>query len=183
MFEKKLDRRIIKSKALINDAFLQLILTVGFDKITVKAITEKANISRKTFYLHYMDKYDLLDQICTEHIYQLKKSCYEKPSANYNESAIIWFNYFHTHQSFFKALFKSENTGLFRKKLDDYLHEELSMEFVSDTFDVNHEIVILFLSSAILGIIDAFVLDKLNLNTEEVARQVAHLIESNLTLN
>ena len=40
---------------------MEMLLDVGFDGITVKEMTEKANISRKTFYLHYLGKYDLLN--------------------------------------------------------------------------------------------------------------------------
>lgn len=57
--EAKIDRRIAKTQNAIQSAFLEMLLKVGFDAITVKDITEKANISRKTFYLHYMDKFDL----------------------------------------------------------------------------------------------------------------------------
>ncbi|OUS69732.1 hypothetical protein B1748_30735 [Paenibacillus sp. MY03] len=34
----------------------------GFDGITVKDLTERADINRGTFYIHYRDKYDLLEQ-------------------------------------------------------------------------------------------------------------------------
>lgn len=48
-----MDKRIEKTKKAIKDALLSLILEYDFNKITVKMITEKANIGRKTFYLHY----------------------------------------------------------------------------------------------------------------------------------
>ena len=48
-----MDKRIEKTKKAIKDALLTLILEYDFNKITVKMITEKANIGRKTFYLHY----------------------------------------------------------------------------------------------------------------------------------
>ena len=34
----------------------------GFEAITVSDLTKKADINRGTFYLHYKDKYDLLEQ-------------------------------------------------------------------------------------------------------------------------
>jgi len=45
---------------MIKDAFLELMGTIGFSKITVENITKKAFIGRNTFYLHYMDKFDIL---------------------------------------------------------------------------------------------------------------------------
>ena len=45
-----MDKRVYKTKKAIIDAMLELILQYDFNKITVKMITDKANIGRKTFY-------------------------------------------------------------------------------------------------------------------------------------
>ena len=53
------DPRVHRTKTLIRDAFMELIIEQGFDKVTVRAITERARINRATFYRHYTDKHDL----------------------------------------------------------------------------------------------------------------------------
>ena len=58
-----IDRRIIRTKEAILGAFITLIKEKGFESISVMDITATANINRGTFYLHYRDKYDLLEQI------------------------------------------------------------------------------------------------------------------------
>ncbi|OSB11739.1 TetR/AcrR family transcriptional regulator [Paraclostridium bifermentans] len=57
-----MDRRILKTRSVIKESLTLLMKEKSFDKITIKDITDKANINRATFYLHYMDKYDLLEQ-------------------------------------------------------------------------------------------------------------------------
>lgn len=57
-----MDRRSIKTKNLLENALIKLMIEKGFDKITIKDITEEADINRGTFYLHYKDKYDFLEQ-------------------------------------------------------------------------------------------------------------------------
>lgn len=57
---KKIDRRIQRTKKLLREAILELIVEVGYENLTVEQITEYANLGRTTFYLHYRDKYDLL---------------------------------------------------------------------------------------------------------------------------
>lgn len=57
-----MDRRILKTRSVIKESLTVLMKEKPFDKITIKDITDKANINRATFYLHYMDKYDLLEQ-------------------------------------------------------------------------------------------------------------------------
>lgn len=62
----KIDKRIVKTKELIKNAFFDLLKNVGFARISVKAICEKANISRKTFYLHYETLDSLFDEIVVQ---------------------------------------------------------------------------------------------------------------------
>ncbi len=64
--EEKIDLRIRRTKRSIRDAFFELISEKGFDSVTVKDITDRALISRNTFYLHYEDKFDLLNKISNE---------------------------------------------------------------------------------------------------------------------
>lgn len=48
-----------ETQRLLGEILLKLITEKGYDKITVKDITDKANIDRTTFYLHFKDKDDL----------------------------------------------------------------------------------------------------------------------------
>ncbi|MCR5144383.1 MAG: TetR/AcrR family transcriptional regulator [Lachnospiraceae bacterium] len=55
------DIRIRTTKEIIKNCFRNLLENKAFDKITVKDICEKSHISRPTFYNHYRDIYDLLE--------------------------------------------------------------------------------------------------------------------------
>ena len=57
---KRLDRRTNRTRRQLRDALLALILEKGFDAVTVEDITERADLGRTTFYLHYRDKEELL---------------------------------------------------------------------------------------------------------------------------
>lgn len=65
------DLRIKRTQRSIKQAFFSLVEKDGFDHISVKDITDAAMISRNTFYLHYSDKYDLLNKICDELVRKL----------------------------------------------------------------------------------------------------------------
>lgn len=71
--EKSIDLRVLRTDKMIKAAFYELMDTIGFEKITVQNLTKKANINRTTFYLHYMDKYDLLGKIEDEILEGLKQ--------------------------------------------------------------------------------------------------------------
>ena len=58
--KNKTDRRIQRTRQFLRTALLELIKEKGYDAISIEEITERANVGRATFYLHYKDKEDLL---------------------------------------------------------------------------------------------------------------------------
>jgi AcrR family transcriptional regulator len=58
--DKKADRRIQRTRRLLQDALVGLILEKGYEAITVQDILDRANVGRSTFYEHFYDKDDLL---------------------------------------------------------------------------------------------------------------------------
>ena len=59
---KEEDRRVKKTKKAITNALITLLQTKELHAITVKELTEIADIHRATFYVHYEDIYDLYQQ-------------------------------------------------------------------------------------------------------------------------
>lgn len=59
------DRRVIRTKAAIREAFLSLLQKKNAEEITVTELAREANIERKTFYLHYNNIGDIIDEIET----------------------------------------------------------------------------------------------------------------------
>jgi AcrR family transcriptional regulator len=60
MPNQKPDRRIQRTRQQLRQALLSLMLERGYDSLSVQDITDRANLGRATFYLHYQDKDDLL---------------------------------------------------------------------------------------------------------------------------
>ena len=58
--DRRTDRRIQRTRRMLKEALFSLILEKGYDGVTVEDITQKADLGRTTFYLHYRDKEDLL---------------------------------------------------------------------------------------------------------------------------
>lgn len=66
-------RRQTSTKKEIRETFIYLLNTKGFDNLTVTDIARGSEINRGTFYLHYVDKYDLMEKLEMEVIYDLKQ--------------------------------------------------------------------------------------------------------------
>lgn len=90
------DLRVRRTKKLIVQAFYRLLEREDFHKITIQQIADEAMINRQTFYLHYQDKYDLLqkiiDELCqeatailAEQINELKQPILQTLQEHYDE--------------------------------------------------------------------------------------------------
>lgn len=66
MDQPKTDPRVLRTRKLIMDSFIELSGKKEFKDITVKDITTEAMINRATFYYHFEDIYDLLEKVLSE---------------------------------------------------------------------------------------------------------------------
>ena len=64
-------KRQTKTEAKIKAAFTTLVKSKGFDAVTVSDIAREADINRGTFYMHYVDKFDLRQQLIDNTIDEL----------------------------------------------------------------------------------------------------------------
>lgn len=64
--KKKVDRRVRRTRKLLGDALIELIIEKGYESITIQDIAKQADVARTTFYKHYKDKEDLLFQTVTD---------------------------------------------------------------------------------------------------------------------
>jgi len=65
---RRMDRRVQRTRKLLREALMSLILEEGYDAISIQDITDKANLGRATFYLHFKDKDELLLEVMDEFI-------------------------------------------------------------------------------------------------------------------
>jgi len=60
MQDRKTDRRVNRTRRLLREALMSLVIDKDFDSLTIEDICDQADVGRTTFYLHYRDKEDLL---------------------------------------------------------------------------------------------------------------------------
>jgi AcrR family transcriptional regulator len=88
MTQSKTDPRVLRTRRLIMDSFIELSAKKEFKDITIKDITTEAMINRATFYYHFEDIYDLLEKALSEVLLvNLNEDVYK--SDKLNEEAFI----------------------------------------------------------------------------------------------
>lgn len=173
----KVDRRIVKTKEAINKAFLELFSEKELEQITINDISERANVNRGTVYLHYTDKYDLLDKCIEDHLNTLITFC----GANEEDGGITTsvrdlksvFVYFEDNFMFFSAMIANERTSLFRERLLNFISsnvkEKLSKQ---DSPNIDIELNAQFVASAFVGIVEWWIRHRMPHSTEYMADQL-----------
>jgi AcrR family transcriptional regulator len=132
------DLRVRRSRKLLQQAFIELTVEKGFAELTVRDITERAMVNRSTFYRHYLDKYDLLEQYMNE-IYELSEDqtdVGEKREAPFDEGSeetLRLLKHIQAFADFYRAMFRAKADPyflqLFRKKT-----EKLFLSCIAQTY-------------------------------------------------
>ncbi|MDU9418319.1 TetR/AcrR family transcriptional regulator C-terminal domain-containing protein [Staphylococcus lloydii] len=138
------DRRIKKSKHAIKQAFIQLLQEQELDKITIRDITTLADINRGTFYLHYVDKYDLLSSMeddyltnLTENLnfdYLLKKYDSTEAFAKEFTSNILkkYMSYIGNNIDFYKVILSLERKSQIESKISQLMFNNMRTHMTSE---------------------------------------------------
>ena len=73
MEKDKADRRVRYTKKALENAMVVLLQARHISKISVKSLCDIADVNRSTFYTHYADQYDLLEQMSRDALDNIKR--------------------------------------------------------------------------------------------------------------
>jgi AcrR family transcriptional regulator len=62
----RIDRRVRRTRELLREALVSLVLQKGYERVTVQDIIDRADVGRSTFYAHFRDREDLLLSVFEE---------------------------------------------------------------------------------------------------------------------
>lgn len=169
-----------QTKNVIKRAFIEQIQLLGFQHVTVKHIAACAHVNRGTFYLHYKDKYDLLEQLKVELIQELSLHVEQvQPTAAFQHvrSELLYppfiaiFQYISSQRTAFKALLGEQGDPAFRIQLKLMFSEVLLKKLAAYTNTIQQPHIMpyfhAFLTSAIIGIIEEWLDQKHESQTAE----------------
>lgn len=137
------DRRSRKTEAAIENAFFEIASKKDINKITVKDITDIADINRGTFYLHYIDILDLQDSIENHIIDQLCSLAAEDVSGSGKEAQTMKIThileFIRQYKTIFMAFIHSGRSVQFIDKLTLALESRLLPDLAFRMKDSSNE--------------------------------------------
>jgi len=175
-----MDRRIQKTRQAIVDTFVELLNEKGFDKITINDIANRANINRGTFYLHYVDKFDLLDKCIETYVEPLLQQCANTTDTSTDAIALqSIFEYLEKNFTIYKLLLSNEGAGFFSNRLYSIIAQSLTevITLKPENNAFSNGVTIHFLTSGFIGILEWWVNNSMPCNVQEITDQLMFLIE------
>lgn len=171
-----------KTKELIKKSFMQILEKKTFEAITVGDITKHAKINRGTFYLHYIDKFDLLDQIEQQlfadlgnHIDELQSryaftQTFEKEQEHL---AATLFSFIELHAPLLKTFLSNHGRAGFHIRFRDAFSKKVCFNLErNENFKANlkvpMEYFLSFITSAFLGLIEQWIQNGLDKTPQEM---------------
>lgn len=184
--EKKVDRRVIKSKKAIRVAFFELIQEKDFKSITIKDISERAQVDRKTFYNYYSSIFALINEFENELVIGLDTLFDEIDFSKFVDKPEEIFNALHRflkpNIDYYKIMFSinfSENLtnkiiGLLKFKIIASF-EKAIIAAKRDPHDFDLAIIAEYLASAILGVYFRWINEDSSIPLEEITKDIGDL--------
>jgi len=152
-------QRVIETKERIRDAFFDLYAVKKIERISIKEITEKAQLNRGTFYVYYKDIYDLLEKTEDELLDELIVKIKDIVTLILREEDIDPFlpplEFYQRYSKFLRVLLGVNGDPNFIHKIKTLIKKTLRELFQKEKIPnvENMEYVIEYISSAQIGII------------------------------
>ena len=163
------DKRVIATKKNLLQALITLLEEKSIEEVTVRELTQRAKVNRGTFYLHYVDKNDLLDKNIDALILELQDRGKAITKTVLSDTAEIEFrqvtveaftdifNYIKENERFFSVLFNGRSSYSFSLKFNTYLRGQLEEQIRSKKTVIPYEHWITAVSFAYQGMIYSWV--------------------------
>lgn len=185
---EKNDLRVIKTKNILYSTLLELMKEKQFEEIKVSDICSHALINRSTFYSHYNDKYELLE----EYINTLKDSLIEELSKNKNinntkqyyiELIKLFFNHIEEKRNIYISAMINNRNSITMDIIYDVLNHEVTkrlndIEFKNKTIPV--EIISKFYLGAVFNVGIEWLKNENKYSKEDLVNYLDKLIPDNL---
>ncbi len=150
----KQEAQALRTRNKLIDAFWRLMSEIGFKEITVKNVTDEAGVYRSTFYLHFVDMYDLLEQqedalIDEWRLHWSQEAQVSSVAGDFKQVVAILSNFYATHGDKIFLLLGEHGVGNFEQKMKKTMYEQ-TKELMQVQENVEFDYLFDFFTNAII---------------------------------
>ena len=184
---EKVDRRVVRTKRAIRNAFAALLSVKDVDDITVRELADAADISRKTFYNYYSGIYQVLDEIENEVISDMEEALtnadYSRDMRDPSRVLLHLTQLFRSDPDFYGHLMRMNRNSSFIVKLDAALKNAFKASLLEMTTltPQQADIVLNYTISGLFSVYQSWFLNPQNISLEELSQTVGYLTIDGVT--
>lgn len=179
----KTDPRVRRTRRILRDALVTLILKKDFSSISIKEITEKADVAYITFFRHYDSIDELLMEVLEDGLKELMSrietlASQSDTSALEDEGKFI-FEYVGEQSELFRILFKSQSISRIRKKIIRniaHVFQKSCMPLTKLSNQTTIEIASNHIATSLLSLIEWWLENKMTPSPKEMGKVYKNLI-------
>ena len=167
----KENRRTQMTRLLLRTALIELMQEKSITQITIRAICEKADLNRTTFYLHYTDQMDLLRDVerqVMEQSVEYMKNIHTDHRTQLLVTAFL--EYVHKNDLTFRTLLCRDDSERFRRRFVEELMGLIGGELPAYGDDRRTRYTLAFLMYGSLYVTIRWIEDGYKESEEQIAR-------------
>ena len=120
---KNLTERGHETQRHLRDVLVQLVLEKGYEAISIKDITERAEVDRSTFYLHFSDKHDLFTKSYQQLVDDL--FAHSQQSTGAFPGLTVLFEHMAQHADLYRVLLHMDISLPHAQRLNEYITQNM----------------------------------------------------------
>lgn len=183
MTKETYSQRVVKTKKILKDAFIELYKVKTIDGISVKELTNNVGFNRGTFYIHYDDIYDLLREVEDELLSEFHKvgskiKDYNISTFSPNEpipAMLEILKFIKSRSNYFEALLGQNASTSFsiecKNVMKQYIFTKLKIESTR-----YRDYLLEYITSANVGVIIHWIQTGMKIPPEELALLLSKII-------
>lgn len=181
MEKKRTDRRVLRTKRLLTEGLMTLLMQKDIKDISVRELADYADINRCTFYLHYKDIYDMIEKIEDELFLELNEilDLSGDTGSSPDPSPVLnnIFEFLYQNQTVIAAFLGPHGDRAFLNKIKELFKERMFSVWEEHSYQAeNFEYYNSFIISGCIGMVEFWVQNNFQKSPEEMAQLSTSMI-------
>lgn len=181
MNRNKDDRRIRRTRSLLQEAMVTLILEKPYHKITVQDIIDRADVGRSTFYAHFPDKEALLASTFDDLASDLDHRIQRNSDTQHLLHVHSYFFHAQENRDFYQAMIEGGGIDLVLDTGQRHIEQSIrvhlkKMEVDTESLRVPLPVLINFLTGSLLSMLTWWIEEEMPYTPEQMAKTYEQLV-------
>jgi len=180
-------RRRLRTQQKLKEATVGLLLERGYDVISIQDITDRADLGRSTFYIHYKDKEDIVWMIIKENLDEADRKARKAFRIRPPTNMILFayrnmFNHADEKRDLYRIMLGSHGSAVLTSRVVEYISADLEKEMVM--YPLLHSTVVplsiqsRIITGAVIGLIVWWLENDNDFNPDEMAAMLFNALHA-----